>query len=97
MQVLNCYGASGMSVDPFALARILGTGRGKNLGIVTLLDPVGAKVGQSARQVDPHVGVGVWTGSVVNRQRRVLFDAITMARGGQSDFPVRYTQIPRLP
>jgi hypothetical protein len=49
----------------------LGSEGGKSLGIGTLLDPVGAKLGQSARQVDPHVRVGVRTGAVVNRQRKV--------------------------
>src|SRR5260370_36358489 len=42
----------------FALTSVGGAGTAKNFRIVAPLDPIRAKFGQSARQINPAIGVG---------------------------------------
>ena len=52
-----------------------------------------AKLGQSARQINLDIGVGVRAGGVVDRQGKILLGAIRVVSCGKSDLPVGNTQI----
>src|SRR2546428_217140 len=80
----------------FALTSVSGSGTAKNVRIVAPLDPFRANVGQSTREVNAYISIGVRTGSIVNRQGRILLGAIRVVRSGKSDLPVRNTKIPMI-
>jgi hypothetical protein len=77
----------------FAPTRILGTWTAKNFRIVALLNPIDALRGQPASQFNPGVRVCVRPRRVIDRQRWILFGAITEARGRERNLSIGYAQI----
>ena len=63
-----------------ASTSILGTTPRESLGILPLLNPITPQGRQTPSQVNADLGVCVGARGVVNRQRRVGFGVITMAR-----------------
>ena len=63
-----------------ASASILGTTPRESLGILSLLNPITPQGRQTPGQANADLGVCVWARGVVNRQGRVSFGVITMAR-----------------
>ena len=66
-------------------AAVLGARLHEDLGVVALLDPGLADLGQTLANIDGRLRVGIGPGGVVDRDRRVLFSA-EIGRGvGQGD------------
>src|SRR2546427_5397403 len=66
---------------------------GKLLGVVALLDPLGAECKKTLSDVDPRLGIGVRAGGVIDEDGRVFLRAERGWRVGLNDLAHRHKEV----